>query len=84
MGVRAKFYVSEHKQTKNFYNAAEGEILTTIKLNVVTGNSDENREFFRWSPAGTIDLSTVNPKVAAEMPIGREFYVDFTAVPPKE
>jgi hypothetical protein len=81
MSVRAKFYVTSVTQTKNNYGGTDGEILSTIKLAPVSGGSDENKEFFRWSPAGTIDLGTVNPKVVEQMHIGDEFYVDFTPAP---
>ena len=73
MTVRAKFYVSEVKQSRYM-----NDIMTTIRLSAVTGNSEENKEFFRWSPTGTIDLGTVNPAVVEQMHIGDEFYVDFT------
>ena len=76
--VRAKFYVSEVKQSRNHYGSQEGELLTTIKLVPVTGTSNENKAFFRWTPSGTIDLGTVNPAVVANFHIGDEFYVDFT------
>ena len=76
MAVRAKFYVSEVKQSR--YHSQGSELLTTIKLNPVVSGSEENKEFFRWSPAGSIDLGTVNPAVVAQMHIGDEFYVDFT------
>lgn len=84
MVVRAKFYVTEVKQSRNHWGGNEGELLTTIKLAPVNGLSEENKEFFRWTPAGSIDLGTVNPAVAAQMHIGNEFYVDFTPAPGKE
>ena len=76
--VRAKFYVSEVKQSRNHYGSQEGELLTTIKLMPVTGTSEENKAFFRGTPAGSIDLGTVNPAVVERFHIGDEFYVDFT------
>lgn len=82
MAVRAKFYVSEVKQTRNNYGGKEGELLTTIKLQAVTGTNDENKAFFRWTPSGSIDLGTVNPTVVEQFRIGDEFYIDFT--PAKE
>lgn len=82
MAVRAKFYVTAITQTKSNWNGQDGEILTTVKLAPVSGGSEENKQFFRWSPAGSIDLGTVNPAVVAQMHIGDEFYVDFT--PAKE
>lgn len=80
MAVRAKFYVSEVKQSRSNYSGVEGEILTTIKLASVNATSEENKQFFRWTPAGSIDLGTVNPAVVEQMHIGDEFYVDFTPV----
>lgn len=77
MTVRAKFYVSEVKQSKNSYGGTEGDLLTTIKLQPVTGNNEENKQFFRWTPAGSIDLGTVNPAVVEQFHIGDEFYIDF-------
>ncbi len=78
MAVRAKFYVSEVKKSKNNWGGADGELLTTIKLSPVSGGSEENKQFFRWTPAGSIDLGTVNPAVVDQFHIGDEFYVDFT------
>lgn len=84
MTVRAKFYVSEVKQSRNHYGGQEGELLTTIKLQAVTGNTEENRQFFRWTPAASIDLGTVNPSVVEQFHIGEEFYVDFTPASEKD
>lgn len=78
MAVRAKFYVSEVKQSKNNYGGTNGELLTTIKLAPVSGNSEENKQFYRWTPSGSIDLGTLNPAVVEQFSIGAEFYVDFT------
>lgn len=76
--VRAKFYVSEVKQSRTNWGSQEGELLTTVKLQPVTGNSEENKSFFRWTPSGSIDLGTVNPAVVEQFHIGDEFYIDFT------
>ena len=84
MSVRAKFYVSEVRQSRTNWGSQEGELLTTIKLLPVTGTSEENKEFFRWSPAGSIDLGTVNPAVVEQFRIGDEFYVDFTSAKASE
>lgn len=80
MVVRTKFYVSEIKQAKNNYGSQEGDLLTTVKLNAVTGTSEENRNFFRFTPTGSIDLGLVAPSVVAEFHIGQEFYVEFIPI----
>lgn len=83
MSVRAKFYVSEVKQSRNYYGGNDSGLITTIKLQPVTGNSEENKAFFRWTPAGSIDLGTVNPAVVEQFHIGDEFYIDFTPATPE-
>ena len=82
MSVRAKFYVSEVKQSR--YASQGGGILTTVKLLPVIGDSEENKAFFRWTPSGAIDLGTINPAVVEQFHIGDEFYVDFTSAKPSE
>lgn len=50
----------------------------SILLRPVAGGSPENDEFYRWTPAGELSLTTVNPGAAAEFEEGREYYVDLT------
>jgi hypothetical protein len=76
MTVRAKFYVSEVKES--LYQSQNSGTLTTIKLMPVVSGSEENKQFYRWSPSGSIDLGTVNPAVVEQFHIGDEFYIDFT------
>lgn len=70
MTVRAKFKVVKVTET-------EGG-LKTANLQPVMGGSDENKEFFKWTPTGAIDLGTMNPAAADQFTPGKEFYVDFT------
>ena len=49
-----------------------------VELVAVTGGSDENKTFWRFTPAGNIKLSTVNKAAAEQFKPGQEFYVDFT------
>lgn len=69
--VRAKFKCAEITQTEH------GE---RIKLYPVTGDSPENKEFFKWTPSGNIEIGTVNPEAAKQFEVGKEFYIDFTLV----
>ena len=70
MTVRAKFKCTQITET-------EGG-LKTVKLMPVSSGSEENKQFFKYTPAGSIDLSTVNPEAAAQFVPGREYFVDFT------
>jgi hypothetical protein len=75
MSVRAKFTVVEKAQRKSSYS---GEVTTVIKLAPVTQGSDENKEFYHYTPSGSIDLGTINPNVVNQFELGKEYYVDFT------
>lgn len=69
--VRAKFRVQQVASSNNtdeYYN---------ITLYAVTSGSDENKEFFKWTPSGQITINTVNPAAAAQFKEGDELYVDF-------
>ncbi len=48
-----------------------------VVLNAVIGDSDENKEFWKYTPSGTITLHIDNPEVNFEH---GEYYVDFTKV----
>lgn len=69
MTVRAKFKV------EMITHNTSGAIITLFP---VTSGSEENREFFKYTPGGKIELSTVNPEAAKQFTPGKEFYIDFT------
>lgn len=70
MTVRAKFKVLSITES-------EGG-LKTARLSPVTSGSPENEAFYKWTPGGGIELSTLNPAAAEHFVPGRQFYVDFT------
>lgn len=75
--VRAKFTV-ESKLITNHGAPGTPMPLTTVKLKPVMANSAENKEFWKWSPNGVIELATLNPAAADALELGREYYIDFT------
>lgn len=70
MSVRAKFRVTEKELTAN----GDGE--GRVKLEAVTSGSEENDEFFKWTPYGVLDMGTINAQALAQFEEGDEFYVD--------
>jgi hypothetical protein len=74
--VRAKFYVVSLTKQK-MWNGADG-IGTVIKLSPIMSGSEENKEFYKYTPPGSIELGTVNEAAAEKFEIGKEYYVDFT------
>lgn len=71
--VRAKFRCIQIVETEGGNK--------TVKLTAVSSGSEENKQFFKWTPAASIDLSTLNPAAAEQFKPGCEFYVDFTPAP---
>ncbi|MFZ6819838.1 hypothetical protein [Undibacterium sp. Ji22W] len=70
MGVRAKFKVTSITEVSG--GAKE------IKLYPVTSGSDENKEFFKYTPSGEIRLSVLNEAASKQFAVDQEFFIDFT------
>jgi hypothetical protein len=68
--VRAKFVVDKIGKTRYGY----GE----IKLSPVSGGSEENKQFWQYTPSGEITLNVSNPAALEKFEVGKEYYVDFT------
>lgn len=75
MTVRAKFKVQSITTSARWSGPGN---MGTVKLSPVSGGSEENKKFYEASPAGSIELGTINEAALAQFVIGQEFYVDFT------
>jgi hypothetical protein len=71
MTVRAKFKVESVLYTADF---------ASVKLSPVVSGSQENKEFYRWTPGGTMELNQIRKEVADVLKPGQEFYVDLIPV----
>lgn len=55
-----------------------GEQLVAVP---VSSGSNENDEFFKYSPAGSLELETVNQHLLTErLQAGQEFYLDLIPI----
>ena len=68
MSVIAKF---------NCCEIAEYVIGKKVTLVPVTGECEENKTFFKWTPSGKIEMSILNPEAAEQFEIGKNYYVEF-------
>lgn len=75
MQVRAKFFVRSKEEYADPKNCG------TVKLVPVTSGSEENKQFYKWTPSGEINLMTVNEAAFAAFELGKQYYVDFTLAP---
>lgn len=82
MTVRAKFRVDRIERTMVSVDI-DGEWVPqerwTVTMFPVYSNDEhaENRKFWNATPAGKIELNTVNADAVAEFDLEDEFYVDF-------
>lgn len=74
MTVRAKFTVRTIERSLAY---GSGKELQTIVLSPVTDGSEENKQFYAYTPSGEIRLGTVNAAAAAMFDLGKSYYVDF-------
>ncbi len=70
--VRAKFKVTAIEPNTG---GGDGKSITLFP---VTGGSVENESFYKYTPGGSILLSTINEEAAKQFEVGKEFYVDFS------
>jgi len=78
MNVRAKFVCNAKEET-----LSGKDRLTTVKLSPVYSDKDgsENRQFWKWTPSGMIELGCISNSAADAFTLGSEYYVDFTPAP---
>lgn len=50
----------------------------TVNLSPVIGGSEENDQFFKYTPFGEIKIGTINEAALAQFEPGKEYFVDFT------
>jgi len=74
--MRAKFSCMSNEPS------SDGETYV-LKFLPVSSGSEENRDFFKYTPGGQIELYVVSPGVAGQIEVGHDYYVDFTKVEEK-
>lgn len=85
---RAKFRVSSVTPAEVVIDPASAMApFQTVKMFPVcrsdsypADGSDEDNQFAKWSPSGSLELSFVNPNLSNSVKEGDVFYVDFTPV----
>jgi hypothetical protein len=51
----------------------------TVYFSPVYSGSEENAEFFKYTPGGQISLHCLNENALAKFEQGKEYYVDFSS-----
>jgi hypothetical protein len=74
MSVRAKFICNTISKQK-FSKQDEGG--ATVILTPVVSGSEENKDFWRYTPSGKIEIQIKNEAAEKYFELGEEYYVDF-------
>jgi hypothetical protein len=89
MRVRAKFKLDSYEtsqQIQGYEKGPEGKAdyskpviveMRTLKMSPVTGNSDENKQFWGSTPAGQLTMGVLNQLAWKHFELGKEYYLDF-------
>lgn len=72
MNTRCKFRVESIAPTE------PADDTMHIVMRAVTSGSEENAEFFRYTPAGELKLWTVKKAAAAQLEVGKEYFIDIS------
>ena len=72
MTVRAKFKCV--KKAPSHQSSDEGN----VRLEAVIDGSEENKEYFSYTPFGVLDLGILNPPAFSQFEVGQEYYLDIT------
>ena len=49
-----------------------------LSFSPVYSGSEENKEFFKYTPGGMVYFNVLNEAAAANFEVGKEYYVDFS------
>jgi hypothetical protein len=74
MSVKAKFIcntVSQHKFNRQDLGSA------TVILTPVTSGSEENKEFWQYTPSGKVEMTIKNEAALKYFAAGEEYYLTF-------
>jgi|SRR3954462_14794998 hypothetical protein len=78
MKVRLKFFVNTKQE--QVYSPGQ-EKMGSVSLAPVSGGSEENKEFWKYTPAGGLNFSSINQSALDALPLGAECYIDIEVVP---
>lgn len=78
MKLRAKFMVIEIDGSNELVEGLDELRGFSVKMTAVTGGSEENMDFNKYTPSGNFEMYVDNPKAKDFFVVGDEYYLDFT------
>ena len=70
MPVKAKFKCTEKTENEAGHN---------VVLVPVMNGSEENKQYWKWTPSGRFEFICLNPAASEQFVVGKEYYIDISA-----
>lgn len=70
--LRAKMRVTEVAHIKDGSGNTESE---RVRLNAVYGDTEENKQWSKWTPSAQLDITINNPDAIGKFSSGHEYFV---------
>lgn len=86
MTVTAKFYVSEVRPitygvTPGRRPAPMAEPQAEVTLHAVTSGSEDNKQWNKWTPSGSLKMTVTNPAAIEQFQVGQYVMLTMEPVP---
>jgi len=72
--VRAKFICNN---ISKFKHSKDDDGVTNITLVPVLNGSEENKQFWQYTPSGNLQMTIKNEAAEKYFELGEEYYIDF-------
>jgi hypothetical protein len=83
MSVRAKFRCTEKTSRSSASGYGEKpQPVDTEEVTLVAVMGDENKEWSKWTPSGSLKMQINNPAALAAFEVGKDYFLDFTPAEP--
>ncbi len=84
--VRAKFRCIEKvsRTSSGSYGPTPDKPVDTEEVKFAAVMGEENKEWSKWTPCGSLTMTINNPEALEQFKIGEFYFLDFTVAPATE
>ena len=78
MNVRAKFRCIEKSSRSSTSGYGDAKPVDTEEVTLVAVQGDENKEWSKWTPSGSLKMQINNPAALEQFVVGKDYFIDIT------
>ncbi len=80
MPVRAKFRCTEKTSRTCDSGYGPPKPVDTEEVTLMPVAGDENKEWSKWTPSGSLKMQINNPAALEQLVVGKDYFIDITPV----